>query len=94
MPASPVRKLVPFAIQAKQKGLEVFHLNIGQPDIPTPAQFFEGIKLFQDKVLAYENSRGNEALRREGLGRLQRVARLHLLHRSSAHLPADGGGEN
>ena len=44
MPASPVRKLVPYAIQAKQKGIKVYHLNIGQPDIETPDVALNTIK--------------------------------------------------
>ncbi len=44
MPASPIRKLVPFAEEAKRKGRKVYHLNIGQPDIPTPKIALDAIK--------------------------------------------------
>ena len=44
MPESPIRKLVPFAENAKKRGIEVFHLNIGQPDIKTPDCALEAIK--------------------------------------------------
>ena len=44
MPASPIRKLVPFAEEAKRKGRKVYHLNIGQPDIPTPKVALDAIK--------------------------------------------------
>jgi hypothetical protein len=46
MPASPIRKLVPFSIAAKQKGIKVYHLNIGQPDIETPQSALDALKIF------------------------------------------------
>ncbi|SHH78385.1 aspartate aminotransferase [Caloranaerobacter azorensis DSM 13643] len=58
MQESPIRKLVPIADEAKKKGKKVYHLNIGQPDIETPDCFFKAIKNFDQKVLAYTNSRG------------------------------------
>lgn len=58
MPASPIRRLVPFAEAAKQNGTTVFHLNIGQPDIPTAPAFWEGVAGHQDKVLSYSHSAG------------------------------------
>ncbi len=58
MPASPIRKLVPLGDAAKQRGNHVFHLNIGQPDIETPPEFFDAVKAFQEKVVAYSNSKG------------------------------------
>lgn len=61
-PPSPIRKLAPLAQQAMARGTRIYHLNIGQPDISTPAQFFEGLGGVQEKVLAYEPSRGNEQL--------------------------------
>ncbi len=63
LPASPIRKLVPYAEKAKSKGTKVFHLNIGQPDIETPPQFFEAIRQADLKVLAYSHSAGIETLR-------------------------------
>lgn len=59
MPASPIRKLVPFAQEAKKKGIKVYHLNIGQPDIKTPDLFFQAIKNFDAPVLAYALSQGD-----------------------------------
>jgi aspartate aminotransferase len=59
MPPSPIRKLVPFADAAKAKGKKVYHLNIGQPDIPTPHEFMDAIRNFDSKVLAYGHSKGD-----------------------------------
>jgi len=59
MPASPVRKLVPFATAAKQKGIKVYHLNIGQPDIETPQTALDAVKNIDLKVLEYALSEGN-----------------------------------
>ena len=64
MPESPIRKLVPFAEQARAKGREVFHLNIGQPDIETPAQAMEAVRNNHIKVLEYSHSAGIESYRR------------------------------
>ncbi|MEO0266446.1 MAG: pyridoxal phosphate-dependent aminotransferase [candidate division WOR-3 bacterium] len=58
MQASPIRKLYPFAVEAKRKGITVYHLNIGQPDVPTPPQIFDGIRNFKEKVLPYGPSDG------------------------------------
>ena len=59
MPASPVRKLVPFAIKAKQNGIKVYHLNIGQPDIETPETALNALRNIDLKVLEYSLSEGN-----------------------------------
>lgn len=58
MPASPIRKLVPFQEQAVVRGVKVFHLNIGQPDVPTPPVFFEAIERAAVRVLDYTHSAG------------------------------------
>jgi aspartate aminotransferase len=63
MQASPIRKLYPYAVEAKKKGITVYHLNIGQPDVPTPKQIFEGIRNFSDPVLPYGPSDGIPELR-------------------------------
>lgn len=63
MPASPIRKLVPFAETAKKKGKTVYHLNIGQPDIETPEVALNAIKNFEDKVIEYTHSAGLESYR-------------------------------
>jgi aspartate aminotransferase len=65
MPASPIRKLVPFSETAKKKGIKVFHLNIGQPDIETPKQALDAVRNFDFKVLEYSHSAGNESYRRK-----------------------------
>lgn len=64
MPASPIRRLVPFADGARARGLHVHHLNIGQPDIPTPRAMIEAYQSFDAKVLAYGPSQGLPELRR------------------------------
>ena len=65
MPESPIRKLVPYAENAKKKGVEVFHLNIGQPDIKTPDCALEAIKNNTIEVLAYSRSEGSEEYRQK-----------------------------
>ena len=65
MPASPIRKLVPFAEEAKRKGRKVYHLNIGQPDIPTPEPALKAIREMDLEVVAYSHSAGNESYRRK-----------------------------
>ena len=58
MQSSPIRKLVPYATSAKERGIKVYHLNIGQPDIKTPKGFFEAINKFNSNVLEYAVSQG------------------------------------
>ena len=65
MPASPIRKLVPYAEAAKRKGIKVFHLNIGQPDIETPAACLDAVRHSDFKVLEYSHSAGNESYRKK-----------------------------
>jgi len=65
MPASPIRKLVPFAETAKRKGTKVYHLNIGQPDIETPPAIMDAVRKTNMKVLEYTHSAGNETYRRK-----------------------------
>ena len=65
MPASPIRKLVPFAEQAKERGTHVIHLNIGQPDIFTPEVALNAVRNLDDKVIEYSHSAGNETYRRK-----------------------------
>lgn len=66
MPASPIRRLVPYADAAKARGIKVYHLNIGQPDIETPECAREAVRRADVKVVSYSNSAGNLSLR-EGL---------------------------
>ena len=63
MPASPIRKLVPLANAAKARGIKVYHLNIGQPDLPTPPEGLEALKHIDRKVLEYSPSEGLLSLR-------------------------------
>lgn len=65
MPASPIRKLVPYAEAAKKKGIKVFHLNIGQPDIETPPAILDAVRHADIRVLEYSHSAGNESYRRK-----------------------------
>ncbi len=65
MPASPIRKLVPYAEAAKKKGTKVYHLNIGQPDIETPKQCLDAVRNCNITVLEYSHSAGNESYRKK-----------------------------
>lgn len=65
MPPSPIRKLVPYAEAAKKKGLKVYHLNIGQPDIETPPSILDAVRKADIPVLEYSHSAGNESYRRK-----------------------------
>lgn len=65
MPPSPIRKLVPFAEAAKKKGVKVYHLNIGQPDIETPKPVLDAVRHSEFKILEYSHSAGFESYRRK-----------------------------
>ncbi len=65
MPPSPIRKLVPYAEAAKARGTEVFHLNIGQPDIETPPQILNAVRTAPMTVLEYSHSAGFESYRKK-----------------------------
>ena len=65
MPASPIRKLVPYAEAAKKRGTKVYHLNIGQPDIETPKMVLDAVRNSHFKVLEYSHSAGNESYRKK-----------------------------
>jgi aspartate aminotransferase len=65
MPASPIRRLVPYAETAKKKGTKVYHLNIGQPDIETPKAALDAVRNSTFKVLEYSHSAGNESYRKK-----------------------------
>ncbi|MEO8111326.1 MAG: pyridoxal phosphate-dependent aminotransferase, partial [Ginsengibacter sp.] len=65
MPASPIRKLVPYAEVAKSKGIKIYHLNIGQPDIETPKAILDAVRHSDFKILEYSHSAGNESYRRK-----------------------------
>ena len=64
MPASPIRKLVPYAEAAKKKGIKVYHLNIGQPDIKTPEVALDALRNLKESVIEYSHSAGNESYRK------------------------------
>ena len=65
MPASPIRKLVPLSNKAKERGVKVYHLNIGQPDIPTPEVALEAVRNIDRKILEYSPSEGLLSLRQK-----------------------------
>lgn len=65
MPPSPIRKLVPYAEAAKKRGIKVFHLNIGQPDIETPKAVLDAVRHTDMKVLEYSHSAGFESYRKK-----------------------------
>lgn len=79
MPASPIRKLVPYAEEAKRKGNKIYHLNIGQPDIPTPEVAIKAIKENTLKVIEYSHSAGNESYRR-GLADYYKSVGIDITH--------------
>ena len=64
-PPSPIRKLVPFSDEAKKRGIKVYHLNIGQPDIETPPNVMEKIRSTELKVVEYSHSAGNLSYRKK-----------------------------
>ena len=73
MPPSPIRKLVPYAEAAKKRGIGVYHLNIGQPDIETPPQILDAVRHADFKVLEYSHSAGNESYRKKLVEYYKRV---------------------
>lgn len=73
MPASPIRKLVPFAEAAKKSGKKVYHLNIGQPDIKTPETALNAIRTYDMKVIEYSHSAGNESYRKKMAASYQKI---------------------
>ncbi len=79
MPASPIRKLVPFAEAAKKRGTKVYHLNIGQPDIETPRMVLDAVRHSDFKVLEYSHSAGNESYRKKLVGYYNSVG-IHVNH--------------
>ncbi|MDG1849963.1 MAG: pyridoxal phosphate-dependent aminotransferase [Flavobacteriales bacterium] len=90
MPESPIRKLAPFAENAKKRGLEVIHLNIGQPDIKTPQVALDAIKDFQPSVVEYSHTAGNLSFRK-GLAEYYQKIGVAIDHKSI--LVTTGGSE-
>jgi len=90
MPASPIRKLVPYSEEAKRKGRKVYHLNIGQPDIPTPEVALNALRNINLKVIEYSHSAGNETYRRK-LAAFYQKAGINIDH--TQMLVTTGGSE-
>ena len=90
MPESPIRKLVPYAEKAKAKGVSVFHLNIGQPDIATPEVALKAIKNIDRKVIEYSHSAGFQSYR-DNLAKYYQKANINV--NSEDILITTGGSE-
>ncbi len=88
MPESPIRKLVPYAEEAKKRGTRVYHLNIGQPDIKTPQVALDAVKNNSIEVLAYARSEGSEAYRKK----LASYYRRHQIEVSESDIIVTTGG--
>ena len=68
MPSSPIRKLTPLAEEAVERGVYIYRLNIGQPDLPTPEKALDILRSVDRKVLEYSPSQGNRSLREALVG--------------------------
>ena len=68
MPASPIRKLVPLAEAARARGVKIYHLNIGQPDLPSPQVGLDALKKIDRTILEYSPSDGYRSLREKLAG--------------------------
>lgn len=85
---SSIRKLTPLANEAKSRGIKVYHLNIGQPDIETPEKYFEALRNYDKKVLGYENSDGVNELREE----FSKFLKIHNINYSFDEILITNGG--
>lgn len=90
-PASPIRKLAPYAAEAKKAGVEIFHLNIGQPDIPTPPQMLDAVRNMDMTVLAYSPSDGQPVYRQKLLDHYNEQEQFNLTHEN--FIVTTGGSE-
>ena len=90
MPASPIRKLAPLSDAAKKKGLKVYHLNIGQPDLPTPPEALEAICNVDRTILEYSPSAGNRSLREKLRAYYER---FHIMLETDDIIVTTGGSE-
>ena len=90
MPASPIRKLVPLANQAKAKGIKVYHLNIGQPDLPTPEVALEAMRKIDRTVLEYSPSEGIRSFREK---LVNYYAKFHIMVDVDDIIITTGGSE-
>ena len=88
MQSSPIRRLIPYADEAKAKGKKVYHLNIGQPDIKTPPSFLQAIKDFAQEVIAYSTSQGSNELR----DAMRRYYESYDIHFERDHILVTNGG--
>ncbi len=88
MPESPIRKLVPYAENAKKRGVKVFHLNIGQPDIKTPKVALDAVKNNKIETLSYARSEGSETYREK----LANYYTKHQIHVTANNIVATTGG--
>jgi aspartate aminotransferase len=88
MPESPIRKLVPFAENAKKKGIKVYHLNIGQPDIKSPKVALDAVKKNTIEVLSYARSEGSETYR----NKLTKYYKKHNIEIESQDIIVTTGG--
>ena len=78
MPASPIRKLAPLAYEAEDRGVKIYKLNIGQPDLPTPQKALDALKTIDRRVLEYSPSQGYRSLRQALVGYYERYQiKLH-----------------
>lgn len=87
---SPMRKFNPYATKVKERGIKIYHLNIGQPDVETPAPFFQALKDFDEKVVAYAPSSGIPAYLDAVRGYYRRIG-VELTREQI--LPTTGGSE-
>jgi aspartate/methionine/tyrosine aminotransferase len=88
MPESPIRKLAPLAAAAKERGIKVYHLNIGQPDLPTPQVGLDALKHIDRKVLEYSPFPGLPVLPPEAGRLLQEIQDQRHRRRYHHHLRA------
>ncbi|MFT7349955.1 MAG: aspartate aminotransferase, partial [Candidatus Paceibacteria bacterium] len=88
MPESPIRKLVPFAEEAKKRGIKVIHLNIGQPDIKTPKVALDAVKNNTLEVLEYSRTEGSEEYREK----LAKYYAKYDIHVSASEIIITTGG--
>ena len=68
MPEAPIRNLAPLAYQAEDRGIKIYRLNIGQPDLPTPQKALDSLKRIDRKTLEYSPSQGYKSLRKALVG--------------------------
>ena len=90
MPESPIRKLAPLAASAKKRGVKVYHLNIGQPDLPTPQVGLDALKNIDRSILEYSPSQGYQSYREKLVGYYQKY---HINVNADDIIITSGGSE-